>query len=278
MEGRERRTVGFGRLQPVEQSVAQAWLERAQGCQSLMVPPLFDPADASVNLEDLQRYSGQVQELLQPWRVMVATAHRPFANLLLLQIIDRQSVHPLLPQRVLAIGDSAAAVRQHLPDSASDVLILMDETLRDGSVLPLVQELLQRSSPPTILLAMAAPLQPALVRAAWRLGVPALVAIDDYGRGELARALAALNKGERYCGPALTPLLTSDGPADDALSRRELEVLPLLAEGLSNRQIARRLHIAEVTARDHVQRILQKLQVSDRSAAAALAVRLGLVR
>ena len=73
-------------------------------------------------------------------------------------------------------------------------------------------------------------------------------------------------------------LLQSDGAAPDALSRRELEVLPLLADGLTNRQIAARLQIAEVTARDHVQRILQKLQVSDRAAAAALAVKLGLVR
>jgi len=239
---------------------------------------MADPADASIDLQDLLRYTGQVHALLKPWRIMVATAHRPFANLLLLQMMDRQSGQPLLPQRLVAIGDSAAAVRQQLPDPASEVLILMDETLRDGSVLPLVQELLQRPSPPTILLAMAAPLQPALVRAAWRLGVQALVGLDDYGKGELARALAALNQRERYCGPSLAPLLVSDGPADDALSRRELEVLPLLAEGLSNRQIARRLHIAEVTARDHVQRILQKLQVSDRSAAAALAVRLGLVR
>jgi DNA-binding NarL/FixJ family response regulator len=179
---------------------------------------------------------------------------------------------------LLAIDDSADAVRQHLPDAASDVLILMDERLRDGSVLPLVQELSQRPFPPTILLAMEVPLQPALVRFAWRLGVQALVAVDDYGKGELARALVALNQGERYCGPSLAPLLASDGPADDALSRRELEVLPLLAEGLSNRQIAQRLQIAEVTARDHVQHIFQKLQVNDRSAAAALAVRLGLVR
>jgi len=127
-------------------------------------------------------------------------------------------------------------------------------------------------------LAMAAPFQPALVRAAWRAGVSGLLCTDDYGNGELTRALVALGHGERYCGPTLAGLLEREGAASDALSRRELEVLPLLADGLTNRQIAERLQIAEVTARDHVQRILQKLQVSDRAAAAALAVRLGLVR
>lgn len=240
--------------------------------------PVIDPVELSIDTQALLRFAAQVDEHLNPWRVLVATAHRPFATLLLLQVVGRQSGPPPLSPRLLAIADSSAAVRQHLPDPASDVLVLMDETLRDGSVLPLVQELLQRPSPPTVLLAMAAPLQPALVRAAWRLGVQALVGLDDYGKGELARALAALNRGERYFGPSLAPLLASDGPADDALSCRELEVLPLLAEGLTNRQIAQRLQIAEVTARDHVHHILQKLRVNDRSAAAALAVRLGLVR
>jgi len=128
------------------------------------------------------------------------------------------------------------------------------------------------------MLAMATPHQPGLVKAAWLAQVNALVWSDDYGNGELPRPLVALSKGERYWRPPLAALLESEGAAPDALSRRELEVLPLLADGLTNRQIAAKLQIAEVTARDHVQRILQKLQVSDRAAAAALAVKLGLVR
>ena len=223
-------------------------------------------------------YTADVHQRLQGWRVVIATAHRPYANLLALQLGDPQPQPPLLPQRLLAVCDSIAAVREHVLPDAGDVLLFVEATLRDGSALPLVEELLQRPVPPVILLAMAQPLQPALAQAAWRAGVQALVCSDDYGNGELARALAALNQGERYCGPGLMPLLTSQGPAGDALSRRELEVLPLLAEGLSNRQIGERLQIAEVTARDHVQNILRKLQVSDRAAAAALAVRLGLVR
>jgi len=238
-------------------------------------------AGPSVPDPDPQRlldYTGQVHRRLQCWRLVIATAHRPYANLLALQLGDPQPRPPSLPQRLLAICDTAAAVREQLPADAGDVLLFVEETLRDGSVLPLVEELLQRPVPPAILLSMAQPLQSALTQAAWRAGVQALVCSDDYGNGELARALTAINQAERYCGPAFVPLLNRQGPAADALSRRELEVLPLLAEGLSNRQIGERLRIAEVTARDHVQKILHKLQVSDRAAAAALAVRLGLVR
>ena len=238
---------------------------------------MVDAAGQHPDLESLVKYTAQVHQRLQRWRILIATAHRPYANLLMLQLVNQQPEPPWLPQRLLAICETSAAVRQHLPDEANDVMVLLEHRLRDGSVLPLVEELLQRPSPPCIVLAMGSPLQPALVRAAWRAGVQAIMDTNDYGNGEIARTMAAIDRGERYCGATVAALLAHDLPLDDALSRRELEVLPLMAEGFTNRQIAERLQIAEVTARDHVQRILQKLQVSDRTAAAALAVRLGLV-
>lgn len=231
--------------------------------------------------QDRSRLVASTAELhhhLQHWRLLIATSHRPYANLLSLELGNLHPQPPLLPQRLMRICDSAKAVLDELQGDISDVLVFLDEVLLDGPVLPLVEELQKRSPQPTIMLAMTAPSQPALVRAAWRAGVCALVCTDDYGNGELTRALIALGQGERYCGPTLAGMLEREGAAPDALSRRELEVLPLLADGLTNRQIAARLQIAEVTARDHVQRILQKLHVSDRAAAAAMAVRLGLVR
>lgn len=236
-------------------------------------------ANPSVPQPDPQRlvqYTARVHELLQGWQLLIGTSHRAYANVLSLQLREPQPEPPLLPQRLLAVCDSLEELRRHLPDDAADVLLFVEPSLRDGSVLPWLREWRHRPGAPRILLAMNAPLQAALARAAWRDGVDALLCSDDYGRGELVRALEAVVIGERYRGPAYDELLLQRGPVSDTLSRRELEVLPLLAEGLSNRQIAGRLQIAEVTARDHVQRILHKLQVSDRAAAAALAVRLGL--
>jgi RNA polymerase sigma factor (sigma-70 family) len=62
-----------------------------------------------------------------------------------------------------------------------------------------------------------------------------------------------------------------------ALSDREVEVLKLIAEGLSNRQIAERLFISEKTVKNHVSNIFDKLHVNDRTEAALTAVRHGLV-
>jgi DNA-binding NarL/FixJ family response regulator len=66
------------------------------------------------------------------------------------------------------------------------------------------------------------------------------------------------------------------GPAD--LTQRELQVLRLLVEGLSNTEISRLLHISPRTAQNHVAAIIEKLHVDNRTQAAFRAVAIGLVK
>jgi DNA-binding NarL/FixJ family response regulator len=68
---------------------------------------------------------------------------------------------------------------------------------------------------------------------------------------------------------------SADGPLGE-LSRRELEVLALVAEGLTNQEIAERLVLSKHTVNRHVANILRKLRLPSRVAAASLAVRHGL--
>jgi DNA-binding NarL/FixJ family response regulator len=74
---------------------------------------------------------------------------------------------------------------------------------------------------------------------------------------------------------ATLPAGATDGPLG-GLSRREIEVLDLVAQGLTNRDIAQRLVLSEHTVNRHVANILRKLGVSSRAAAATLAGRYGL--
>jgi DNA-binding NarL/FixJ family response regulator len=75
----------------------------------------------------------------------------------------------------------------------------------------------------------------------------------------------------------LVALATSNGPDElSELTDREREVLVLVARGKTNREIANDLVISEATARNHISHIFEKLGLSRRSEAAALAVRLGL--
>jgi len=101
----------------------------------------------------------------------------------------------------------------------------------------------------------------------------------------LVEAIRAAGRGESLLDPSVTrnvierlAELSKGTPGPEvALSEREKEVILLIAQGCTNKEIASRLVVSPFTARNHVIRILDKLGLSRRSEAAAQAVRLGLV-
>jgi DNA-binding NarL/FixJ family response regulator len=99
---------------------------------------------------------------------------------------------------------------------------------------------------------------------------------------ELARAIRAAHAGGTIIDPTVASRLVqaiADGrrsAADHNLTRREREVLELIARGRSNKRIAFELGISEKTVKTHVGHVLAKLDVSDRTQAAVVAVREGL--
>jgi two-component system nitrate/nitrite response regulator NarL len=103
----------------------------------------------------------------------------------------------------------------------------------------------------------------------------------DVAAGRLAAAVRALAGGLLVFDDALLPPLPRPLPAPQAqsepLTPRELEVLQLVAQGLSNRRIAERLGISEHTAKFHVNAIVGKLGAQTRTDAAIRAARMGLV-
>lgn len=107
----------------------------------------------------------------------------------------------------------------------------------------------------------------------------------DAAPAALLAALQATARGLAVFDPALSPLRapasSRSTPAapltPDSLTPREREVLLLLAEGLSNKEIAERLHISDHTAKFHVNAVLAKLGVQRRTEAVVRAARLGLV-
>jgi len=109
--------------------------------------------------------------------------------------------------------------------------------------------------------------------------------MKNVGRAKLIDALRSVASGESLLDPAVTrPVLdalvaVSGGQKqpESPLSSREKEVLKLIAEGCTNKEIAQALVISEHTARNHVVHILDKLGLSRRSEAAAYAARSGLL-
>jgi two-component system, NarL family, response regulator LiaR len=109
--------------------------------------------------------------------------------------------------------------------------------------------------------------------------------LKDTPRAELLAAVRGTAAGKSYVDPAVAgrllaqvadPQVRPPSQVAARLSERELAVLRLLAAGLSNADIAARLHLSEGTVRNHVSAILTKLDLADRTQAAVLAIQHGL--
>ena len=96
------------------------------------------------------------------------------------------------------------------------------------------------------------------------------------GIDELVDAVRALHRGVRFLG-AVAARRLADSVAGEGLTARELDVLRLLAEGHSNKAIARRLDIAVGTVKTHLKAIFHKLEASSRTQVAAVAEKRGLL-
>jgi DNA-binding NarL/FixJ family response regulator len=97
---------------------------------------------------------------------------------------------------------------------------------------------------------------------------------------EILAGIRSVAAGGVALAPRMAALLVSrmQAPAAPTLSPREAEVLELVAEGLSNPEIARRLFLSEATVKTHLLHVFEKLEVSDRTRAVTRAMELGLLR
>ena len=101
--------------------------------------------------------------------------------------------------------------------------------------------------------------------------------LKDSSEQELVDAILAVHSGKSYLPPHIASRLT-DRMHRSSLSMRELEVLEMMAKGLTNKQIAASLGISDHTVRSHVANITEKLNVADRTEAVAIAIKLGVLQ
>lgn len=109
--------------------------------------------------------------------------------------------------------------------------------------------------------------------------------LKDSESSELKNAIYEICKGESYIQPNLIPLLNAkkiekseDSDKIHELTKRELEVLTLLAVGMYNKEIAEKLDISERTVKNHISNLFKKIGVTDRTQAAVFAIRNNLIR
>jgi DNA-binding NarL/FixJ family response regulator len=200
--------------------------------------------------------------------------------------------HPLLREaisarlRTMGAGTvyeaaSVAEARARAQTSGPCDLAVLDLDLPDGSGLDLVTEL--RSQGWNRLMVLASSDDPYTVRSAFQAGAQAYL-LKSASAAIVTDGVRRVLHGGVYADPTLAPLLATGTqvPGTDntpkELSAREVEVLQLVADGQSNKEIGEALGLSALTVKSHLTRIGRKLGTSDRAQMVALAMRAGTIR
>ena len=151
---------------------------------------------------------------------------------------------------------------------------LMDLNLQDESGVDAIRQLItQRADSRVIVLSTFDMSED--IHLAFEAGARAYL-LKDSSRAEIIAAIEAVHAGERFVPPKIEQRL-AERRARPGLSAKELEILQLIVQGRSNKEIGADLNITEFTVKGHLKNIFLKLQVSDRTEAAIKAVWEGLV-
>jgi DNA-binding NarL/FixJ family response regulator len=172
-------------------------------------------------------------------------------------------------------GDGAEAIR--LAQALTPDVILMDLRMPGMDGLTAITELARRGITARVLVLTTYDTD-SYVLPAIEAGATGYL-LKDAPRDELLRAVRAAAHGQAVLSPSVATRLMSRvrAPETKPLSRRELEILELVAAGTTNRDAAAKLLISEATVKTHLLNIYAKLGVSDRAAAVAEAFNRGLL-
>ena len=189
--------------------------------------------------------------------------------------------HPRI--RVVGAADGATSVEQLLANGRTDVVLLDMATANSTSLI----RTLAAAAPDVKVIALGLSERESDVIECAEAGISGYVT-GDASLDDLAETIESVERGEMPCSPRVAATLLrrvaalaaqqNTRPNDVALTRRELQILHLIDEGLSNKEIAERLFIEVATVKNHVHNILEKLNVQRRGEAAARSRSFGLVR
>lgn len=175
------------------------------------------------------------------------------------------------------VDSARTTAAEQLPD-----VVLLDLVMPGGGGVAALPDLLALSPPPKVIVLTSFGADDQAL-AAVRAGASGWLG-KDVPPAELESAIRTVARGGSVLDPAVASRVLAEvanpsgaDPGIDLLTAREREVLGLLGQGLSNRDLAAALFVAEKTVKTHVSSILSKLHLTDRTQAALFAVRHGLV-
>ncbi|WP_036915253.1 MULTISPECIES: response regulator transcription factor [unclassified Prochlorococcus] len=226
--------------------------------------------------QEFQTLSLQINKIIPNHRILVCSPRRSIAISLATTFA---LIHTDAQNQILGVCTRSEEALSILEGNEESIIALIDERLDDGSGILLSHNIKQVNvdSSCYILLTLHS-LEPKLLQEAIESPSNAILTARGFQPYVLNLALKAILSGEYFVDPIIGYVLKQKKSYDHPdLTNRESSVLELVCEGLTNKEIGDQLHIAETTARGHVQHIIRKLHVRNRTAGAAEAVRRHLV-
>ena len=164
-------------------------------------------------------------------------------------------------------GETAVALAERRkPD-----VVIMDLRMPQMDGIEATEEIASRA-PDTRVLVFTAYSERALLQRGLESGAHGYV-LKEAPHETLLKAIEKVAAGETFVDPALIPSLATGRDGQEILTQREREILQLLADGMSNADVAQQLFISQETVKSHVRHILAKLEAETRTQAVAIALR-----
>lgn len=204
---------------------------------------------------------------MEPIRVAIADDH----------LVFRLGIRSLLSAEsgVVVVGEAATSdraielYREMLPD-----VLLLDLRLPRGGGIEVVERVRAFAPEARILILTSYEVEEEIFRVL-RAGARGY-ALKDIDRDKLLEALRSVHEGKSWLVPSIAARMRERAQRPQ-LTEREADVLRLIGRGLTNREVASVLHIAESTVKNHMNNLMAKLDVSDRTEAVSYAIARGII-
>ena len=219
--------------------------------------------------DDFGQVERSIAAVLLPGQLLIAGRSRAFAYLFAF------ATYSVAPEALLGAATNRRELLGLLHDASGEVFVVLHDEMIDHYGEGLLDEI--RSAKPGAGVIVLSSQEATTVEACTGLlHADAVIAEQNIGKGCLIPAIEAIRAGSTpHIDPLLRTIYDQEIRGQRDVKPREREILVLVAAGLTNKEIAAQLFIAETTTRDYVSELIQRFGVDNRAGLAAVAIELG---